>query len=235
MRRILAALVLCLHTGGVYAQDTGLLSSRVPSRSQIEDLEAAFGVAPIQEARPINKITIELIKSFEGWSATAYNDPVGYCTIGYGHLIALSNCDRIDLKEFGRSLTRDAGEALLEKDTRSARLAVQELVAVELSSDQFGALVSFTFNVGKANFAKSSLLKLVNRSELELASAEFMRWIKADNKVLPGLVARRACEQILFQEALKLNNQGQFDRASCSSLGIAPDTSFLVDINAGEF
>ncbi|MBB4288096.1 lysozyme [Rhizobium leguminosarum] len=208
--------------------------SHVPSQSQVEDFNEPRGASKGVEARPILVIASELIKYFEGWYPSAYDDPAAYCTIGYGHLIALQACASIDLGEFARPLSKGAGAALLEKDTRTARIAVQRYVKVDLSDEQFSALASFTFNVGKEKFADSTLLELVNDGDFDAAANQFGRWIKAKGKVLPGLKDRRACEAALFRGNLQSGKNSTFDRSDCAGLGVASGAGPVIDIFVGE-
>ena len=64
---------------------------------------------------------------------------------------------------------------------------------------QFDALVSFAYNVGTANFAKSTLLKKVNANPNDASiRAEFGKWNKSNGRVLKGLVTRRKEEADLY-------------------------------------
>lgn len=71
-------------------------------------------------------------------------------------------------------------------------------IKVELKQNQFDALVSFTFNVGPAALQRSTLRQKVNRNEHEEGKEEFLRWIYAGGKVIPGLVKRRRVEAEMF-------------------------------------
>jgi lysozyme len=89
---------------------------------------------------------------------TPYNDAVGNCTIGYGHLIAPRPCRSADLAQvdhgkFARGLSEPEGLALLNEDTTIARCRGPGTGDGRLSNNQFGALTSFVFNIGRANFA----------------------------------------------------------------------------------
>lgn len=216
------------------AQSIDIITYRVMSKAAIEDFGETFGVTEKSTARPITPVALEMVKHFEGWIPTAYDDPVKLCTIGYGHLIAMKSCKDIDLGKFSKELSEVEGAALLEDDMIGARLAVQSLVKTELNDEQFGALASFVFNVGKGNFQKSTMLSLINEGGFEAAAGQFVRWSKAKGRLLPGLVARRACEEFFFRGYLTLDKNGRFDRSACQSLGIATDTGTLIDIDIGE-
>lgn len=207
---------------------------RSPSKSQIEDFDSGLGAVSPNDVRPLFPLAPNLIKHFEGWEPAPYDDPSGYCTIGFGHLIKKSKCANIDLRKYSIPLTQNEGNALLESDTRTARTAVQHLVRTELKNHEFGALSAFVYNIGKSNFANSTLLKLVNGGHINAASKEFRKWVVSKRKVLPGLVARRGCEAALFQNLLKPDAAGDFVRADCDQLGVAPEAGTLIDIDTGE-
>jgi lysozyme len=209
--------------------------AHLPSLSQVEDFGGSMGAAPGKEARPLTALTLDMIKDFEGWEPAAYNDPVGYCTIGFGHLIALNKCEEVDLKQFkDKKLTPSEGEDLLEKDTRSARISVQQLVTADLNDEEFGAVSAFVFNVGKSHFADSTLLHLLNDSLSRKAAGDFGRWIRAKGVILSGLQFRRACEKMLFEQQLKYSVDGVFHRDTCQSFSMADASGDIVDIDTGE-
>ncbi len=130
------------------------------------------------------------IKANEGLRTTAYRDPVGIWTIGYGHTGA-------DVKP-GQKITEAQAEALLRKDVAWAENAVRKNVKVPLTQGQFDALTSFTFNCGAGALQKSTLLKKLNAGDYAGAQAEFGKWVHGGGKVLPGLVRRRAEEAQMF-------------------------------------
>lgn len=147
----------------------------------------------------ISKAGLELIAGFEGWRAELYNDAVGHCTIGYGHLVHSGPITDADRKgPFGKGITKAKGMELLHQDAQRMVQAVRDTVTVKLTQGQFDALVSFTFNVGAGNLRKSTLLKRVNAKDPGAAD-EFAKWNKAGGKVFAGLTRRRAAEAALFR------------------------------------
>jgi GH24 family phage-related lysozyme (muramidase) len=132
---------------------------------------------------------VDLIKKSEGLRLDAYNDVAGVPTIGYGHTGDVTLGDRITSEEAAR---------LLAQDTEWAEQAVSDNVDVPLTQDQFGALTSFTYNVGEGAFENSTLLDKLNAGDYEGAQAEFGRWVNADGKQAAGLVQRRQEEAALF-------------------------------------
>lgn len=47
------------------------------------------------DAPDVNDDTLELIKKWEGFVASPEPDPVGYPTVGYGHLCQSSGCSEV--------------------------------------------------------------------------------------------------------------------------------------------
>jgi lysozyme len=141
----------------------------------------------------IGKQGLDLIKKYEGLKLTAYKCPAGILTIGYGHTKTVKP---------GMTINKEMAEVLLRMDVLDAENAVRELVEVKLTQNQFDALVSFVFNVGRRNLERSTLLKRLNENKILEAGEEFMKWTKARQpgglKELPGLVKRRAEEKVLF-------------------------------------
>lgn len=132
---------------------------------------------------------IDLIKSFEGLRLKAYKDSVGVPTIGYGHTKNVKMGDVISLK---------TAEQFLLDDIRIFEEGVLALVKIEITQNMFDALVSFSFNLGLGNLAKSTLLKKINSKLFKEAGNEFVRWNKAGGVVLKGLTRRRLLEKELF-------------------------------------
>ena len=95
-------------------------------------------------------------------------------------------------------ITRVEAEALLRQDTTAFSNFVRR-VAPRLNQNQHDALVSFCFNLGQGNLRASNLLKLIqaNPNDLAIASS-FTNWVRAEGRVLDGLVARRVAEAMLY-------------------------------------
>jgi hypothetical protein len=89
----------------------------------------------------------------------------------------------------------------VEPNVSEAERVVRKLVKVPLTSNQFSALVSFTYNVGEATLRKSTLLQCLNAGRYRAAAKEFDQWVYIGSKRLPKLVARRVAERGLFLSA----------------------------------
>ncbi|MGP1382530.1 MAG: lysozyme [Thainema sp.] len=145
--------------------------------------------AVLQSTGQINDKGLHLLKSFEGLRLKAYLDAVGVWTIGYGTTRGVRP---------GMQITKAEAEALLRDDLRKFEQAVSSNIQVPLNSDQFSALVSFTYNVGAGALASSTLRRLLNQNNYSTAAEEFLRWNKGGGRVLAGLTRRRRAERALF-------------------------------------
>jgi lysozyme len=133
-----------------------------------------------------------LIKSREQLRLRAYKATPNekWYTIGWGHT--------------GPEITADTvwvlsqAEEAFAKDTGKAATAVMRSVDVELTQNQFDALVAFTFNVGADAEGHSTLCRLINQRKWAEAADEFGKWNHQDGKVVPGLTVRREQERVLF-------------------------------------
>jgi lysozyme len=144
--------------------------------------------------RHITQVGIDLIKRFEGFSRTVYICPAGYPTIGYGHMVKPQ-----EREQFAAGITTAQAEALLRQDVQTAERAVLRLINVPLTDAQFGALVSFTFNLGAGALQRSTLRRKINRGDHALVPAEFRKWVWAGGRKLEGLVRRREAEAAMYQ------------------------------------
>lgn len=163
--------------------------------------------------RDICQKAIDLVKSYEGIpdgdpstvNIDPYLDPVNIWTIGWGHAIRYGGrflkgeADRAQMHAlYPDGITLDQAEALLHADLIDTGRDVQTMLAVPVNDNEFGALTSFAFNLGTGNLRSSTLLKRLNADDRAGAADQFLRWVRADGKVLPGLVKRRAAERALF-------------------------------------
>jgi lysozyme len=138
----------------------------------------------------ISQEGISLIKKFEGCRLESYKCAAGVWTIGYGSTHGVSE---------GMVITHERAEALLLEDIADYEDAVNELITVPLSSNQFSAIVAWCFNCGKNALKTSTLRKVLLAKDYEGVPEQIKRWNKAGGKVNEGLVRRREAEALLFQ------------------------------------
>jgi lysozyme len=137
----------------------------------------------------ISKTGIDLIKHFEGCELEAYKCAAGVPTIGYGHIKGVT---------MGDTITQDEAEAMLVHELLEYENYIHDCIDVQLSQNQFDAMVSWVFNLGVGNLRSSTLRTVLNQGDYEGVPAQIMRWNKAGGKVLEGLTRRRQAEADLF-------------------------------------
>lgn len=133
---------------------------------------------------------IAALQQYESCRLAAYQDTGGVWTIGWGHIGP-------DVHP-GLVWTQEQADAAFVRDTNWAQAAVRCDVAVPLTQNQFDALVSLVFNIGAGNFARSTLLRLLNQGNYRGAADQFLRWNMDNGHVVPGLENRRAAERRMF-------------------------------------
>ncbi len=133
---------------------------------------------------------LALTEGFEGCRLIAYQDVRGIWTIGYGH----TGSDVVT----GLVITQTQAEALLVSDVAAAVACVNHAVLVDITQDEFDALVDFTFNAGRGAFLQSTLLRKLNAGDIAGTAAQFALWVNAGGVKCSGLVRRREAEELLF-------------------------------------
>lgn len=144
----------------------------------------------------LNAEGLALIKEFEGCEKQlkngfiqSYKCPSGHWTIGYGTTKGVYPNQKI---------TKAEAEKFLHEDVARFEAAVNKFVNVPLTSNQYAALVSFTYNLGPQALKRSTLLKKINSRQYKLAANEFTKWVYAGGQKLSGLIRRREAEKQLF-------------------------------------
>ena len=157
-----------------------------------------------------SKRGLELIAKWEGLVLTPYRDIAGLLTVGYGHLIKPG--EKFDL---GKPITRERALELLADDVKKCEDAIKQDIKVELSQNQFDALVSFGFNCGTGVYKNSGVARAVNAGDFSSVPARLEEWSKARVKgvmqVVPGLLARRKHEGQVFRTPYDQENSATED------------------------
>ena len=142
--------------------------------------------------RHISQTGIDLIKQYEGCKLKAYQDSAKIWTIGFGTTKGITR---------GMVITPEEAEDLFRGDLIFSEDCIKRLVKVELTQNEFDALVSWTYNLGCGSLRRSTMLKHINRQEHKmLVTLEMKKWNKAKGRVLKGLTRRREAEAKLFLE-----------------------------------
>ena len=135
-----------------------------------------------------------------------YNDDLGYCTIGYGHLVnGKKSCSKISQthkNKYTNGLTDAEAEALLKKDIEKRETEVNKRIKVPLCQQEFDALMSLYFNIPASLKYKYSIRRALRRNDYEGAKQAISLWnkgtINGKKVALKGLTKRRKAEQNIF-------------------------------------
>lgn len=136
---------------------------------------------------------IKLLEQLEGKQNKLYYCPAGKPTIGIGCVV--------NPKQYQDVVLTDAEiYALLDKQLYHFERAVNELVKVPLTQNQYDALVCFVFNIGIGAFKSTTALKRLNKGDYA-GCAEAMGWWQyatVNGEKKPILRNRRQAEIALF-------------------------------------
>ena len=144
--------------------------------------------------RAINDAGLNLIKSFEGCKLTAYQDVAKIWTIGYGHIRGVRQ---------GMTITADQATQFLREDLADTEASVDHMTSTaRTTNNQFAAMVSLCFNIGRGNFQSSSVLRNHLAGDDTAAAGAFLAWDKAHVNgqlvEVQGLLNRREAERDLY-------------------------------------
>jgi lysozyme len=160
---------------------------------------------------------LQFISEFEGYFSHPYNDPVGYATVGIGHLIGYRAVRPSDSKliwvqgqKKPGQLTRAEAERLLAQDlAKDYEPAVRRLflpggpLAGKFEQSLFDALVSFAYNLGPGSVTPGTrgfetIGRAISAGDRKAIAEAVLLYDKAGGKALPGLTRRRRAERRLI-------------------------------------
>jgi GH24 family phage-related lysozyme (muramidase) len=158
---------------------------------------------------------LKFIADFEGFYAEPYNDPVGYATVGYGHLLGYRPVKPSDKKSIwikgqktpGKLTEKEARQLLAQKLKEDYEPAINKLFEKgghfedKFTQEFYDSLVSFVYNLGAASLSGISgfetIGKAVKKGDKKAVAEAMLLYNKGGGKTLPGLVRRRKAEKRL--------------------------------------
>lgn len=136
---------------------------------------------------------IAVMHYFESCRLEAYPDPAtggAPWTIGWGNTAP----DVVP----GLKITQAQADARFERRLATEfEPGVLKLLKRTPTQAQFDALVCFAYNVGLRNLSDSTLLRMFNTGQPGVED-QFLRWNKANGRVMLGLTRRRTAERALY-------------------------------------
>jgi len=182
----------------------------------------------IQEAIPAGKLNPastyttsqrmrNFIQNFELFSGKAYLDAGVKYAIGFGHNILVGDIindingnqivvDQAELNRLKRTkgdlrINRDEADRIFDIDLLKFEQGVKDNVTVDITQNQFDAMVSFSYNCGVSAMAKSTWLRELNNGRFQNVPNSWMKFSQSNNPNAPpakavnaGLLRRRRDE-----------------------------------------
>lgn len=140
-------------------------------------------------ARRINAKGRALIAQWEGLRMKAYLDGGGVPTICVGH----TGPD----VHMGLTLTQEECDRFFDMDIEEHN--IEPLLGdAPTNDDQFAAMTSLCFNIGREGFRNSTVLKRHKMQNYMGAANAFLLWKYDNGKFIPGLLRRREAERKLY-------------------------------------
>ena len=138
------------------------------------------------------------IKDYEKLRLDYYEDHIGYCTVGWGHLTGGKNSCASQGVKIGSKITLEAAQSLFDEDRKLHEEYVRKSITAPLFQHEFDALCALAFNIGNLKVKAPSLCKKINESKHQEAAVEFL---DITNDGTSGLVKRRKQENTMFLSA----------------------------------
>ena len=150
----------------------------------------------------VSQALVDMIKNWEGWVPTPYQDTGGVWTIGYGHTFTPPWTG-------SNPLSKEEGDTLLKSDISPRVTSVRnKFPGMSFSQNQLDALVSFVYNAGIGNLDNSGLTKDIKAGASSDVLKRDFESICHDHKgnLLSALVHRRDAEWAMYCNGTYLNN-----------------------------
>jgi len=140
---------------------------------------------------------IDLICSFEGFSAKPYLDVNGIPTIAYG-FTHYADGTKVTMQD--SEIGEGYAKGILAQLLTQFEHGINSLVTSPINQNQFDSLISFAYNVGLGSLKSSTLLQEVNANPMNAdISVQFQRWCHGEGGIIiSGLQRRRKAEANLY-------------------------------------
>jgi GH24 family phage-related lysozyme (muramidase) len=149
----------------------------------------------------LKNIEMLKLKPYDDQTGKAINKWVQGATIGYGHLIKKN-----DWNLYKKGISNTQADQIFNNDLAPFVKAVNDAIKLQISQQQFDALVILSYNIGVSAFASSSVAKLVNNpnAKTPYSSLEdaWKSWNKSQGKINQGLINRRNSEWNIYTKGI---------------------------------
>ena len=168
------------------------------------DSTTNIGKTPkIIKIRSASDSLVDFLKEEEKFRALAYKLGDGMVTIGYGHAEYINKSDIIPYKT---KIDTVKAEEYLRQDIKKAEGGLnrilnkweQDGLKHNITQNQYDAMISMIFNMGRTGFRRSDFIKKVKEGDMDAAHNQMLNTSSQLFKKFPGLKKRRQREAELF-------------------------------------
>jgi len=138
----------------------------------------------------LSPLGLKMLQSRESCRLEAYQDDAGIWTIGWG-----STGPGI---ASGTIWTQAQADQNLISAIEAIEQSIACMVTIQVSDDEWDALVSFAYNEGLGALHDSQLLAELNRGNITEAANQMMHWVFVKGEPDDGLYKRRKSERAQF-------------------------------------
>lgn len=129
-------------------------------------------------------VGVPAVKQYEGLSTTPYRDVIGKLTVCYGETAV----------PMRRYTVKECGDMLQGRFWEFGYAVIQRNPSLGFHPYQWAAATSLAYNIGIANYNRSTVAKNFDAGKWTVACRGFSVWKYAGGKVSQGLINRRADE-----------------------------------------
>ena len=144
----------------------------------------------------------KIIKHYEGYYQSAYQDTGGVWTIGFG---SIYNYDKGRKVKEGDYVTEATALRFLEIEVQGKVRELNNVIKVKLTETQSTALVDYTYNRGIGNLLKTNLDELINSDPNDPKIIDAIKQTGLRDRLgnlLWGLGRRRRTEALLYEKGI---------------------------------
>lgn len=196
-----------VNCAGIPAMIPKSLPSQVPPPTPSSaSVQAPSNANEAEKRQPVRSLKmskegVDFIKGWEEYGSKPYDDSEGYCTVGWGHLLAKQRCVTMaankspDYEAYKDGVDEQEAETILKEDVRRISDKVARLIQVPLHQHEYDALMSLAFNTGGLS-KFPNLMRKLNTGDYNGCCDEFA---DITNRGTSGLVKRRQAEMKMFR------------------------------------
>ena len=145
----------------------------------------------------ISMQTLDFIKKWEGFRSHSYKDLSGIWTIGYGTTMYNNG---VKVKEGDTINEEDALFELYKYIEKNCLPVIEDIEKkIKLNENQKTAITSLVYNIGVDAFNRSKCKECIIKNDVVNACKNW-NWIRANGKIVNGLIKRRNEEIELMYE-----------------------------------